>query len=69
MSTTDDQHGRISCRHCGNCLRRLKNGYWVDGDGMYACVKAPLESAGSGRPAGFVLHEPMPAGLRGAATP
>ena len=57
-----------ACRHCGCTIARIEAG-WVDARGFCACVKAPPESLGHGRPAGFVLHEPMPGGLRGAPEP
>jgi hypothetical protein len=57
-----------ACRHCGCTIERIAAG-WVDEAGFFACVKAPLESVGSGKPAGFVQHEPMPEGLRGAPEP
>jgi hypothetical protein len=58
----------VTCRHCGHPIEHITAG-WTDADGFFACVKAPLESSGHGRPAGFVLHEPMPDGMRGAVIP
>ena len=43
-----------TCRHCAAALTRLPNGHWVDVFGWYRCMKD-------------VNHEPMPAGLDGAA--
>lgn len=38
----------MTCQHCGRQITQLANGYWIDDDGMYACIKGP------------VLHQPMP---------
>lgn len=56
---------QAACRGCGRGLwPRGQN--WADRDGIEVCVKAPLEAAGHGERPAYVLHEPMPAGLRGA---
>jgi hypothetical protein len=57
-----------TCRGCGAAIRRSAAGteLWEDPDGITVCVKAGLGSIGSGRPADYVYHQPMPAGLRGA---
>jgi hypothetical protein len=52
----------VKCRGCGIELERFGQ-RWGDRNGFTACIKGGLP--GSGRP--FVLHEPMPAGLEGAA--
>lgn len=52
----------VKCRHCGAALE-LFGRYWGNSGGFTACIKGGLP--GSGQP--FVLHEPMPAGLEGAA--
>jgi hypothetical protein len=56
------------CRGCGKAIRRLatEQELWEDADGISVCIKAGLGSIGSGRPADYVHHLPMPAGLRGA---
>jgi hypothetical protein len=54
----------LFCRHCDRKLVMADNGTWMDGDGFCACVKAPLAVPVQGKYLG-VLHEPMPAGLRG----
>jgi hypothetical protein len=58
--------GGTFCRGCGKPVWIGAGEYWEDADGLSVCVKAPLEDAGQGRCPGFVFHEPMPAGLRGA---
>jgi hypothetical protein len=64
----------VRCRHCGAELAQA-GAEWIDREtGFSACVKAPAASPGlSPMPADqslygqAVLHEPMPAGLDGAA--
>jgi hypothetical protein len=56
-----------SCQHCGKGLYRRPHG-WEDTDGITVCVKAPLAQVGQGTRPDYVLHQPMPAGLRGAET-
>jgi hypothetical protein len=46
------------CRHCGGNIMLLPSGRWINGQGIYVCMKGPPGQAG-------VLHQPMPAGLRG----
>jgi hypothetical protein len=55
-----------SCQGCGKGLwPRGEN--WADADGFEVCVKivARLSTEPGERPV-YVLHQPMPAGLRGA---
>lgn len=61
-----DEERHASCRHCGALLTKLRLGHWMDPNGIMVCVKAPLSSIGQGRVPNWLLHEPMPAGLRGA---
>ena len=63
MSDITGTETAAECRHCGKSLERIVAG-WVDEAGFFACVKGGLP--GSGR--GPVLHDPMPAGLRGSAS-
>lgn len=53
------------CRGCGALIRRLPlasvREVWEDIDGVTVCVKAAEVPA-----SGYVFHQPMPAGLRGA---
>jgi hypothetical protein len=56
---------QAKCRGCQKGLwARGEN--WADGDGIEVCVKVPLEAIGHGERPGYVLHEPMPEGLRGS---
>lgn len=52
------------CRHCGSHITKTAppNDTWCDDAGFAACVKAPP----GGTP---VLHQPMPAALRGRTGP
>jgi hypothetical protein len=54
------------CRHCERWIVRLDSGIWIDADGFGVCVKACLGSIMSSTGADFVVHAPMPDGLRGA---
>lgn len=65
------------CRHCGKKIWQTPppNSTWCDDDGFAACVKGQLGPRPVGHRPGErlpsvppVLHEPMPAGLRGEAT-
>ncbi len=63
MTTPDP----VTCRHCGKPLRRVSDDpralvhdvLWEDPDGVVGCIR--------GAPGWreLVLHQPMPAGLRG----
>lgn len=57
-----------ACRHCG-CSIEFTPAGWADAPGGLVCVKEPPGPAGHGKPGGFVLHEPMPGGLRGEPAP
>lgn len=47
------------CRGCEATLTETEAGYWMDGDGIVACIKAL-----AGREP--VMHMPLPEGMRGA---
>lgn len=53
------------CRGCDAAIWRLPGAaaqeVWEDADGVNVCVKAGEVPA-----SGYVFHQPMPAGLRGA---
>ena len=65
-----------TCRHCGKPVF-LRGEVWCDEDGIPVCIRGRVAPARPDTPpAGAfrvmevtepVLHEPMPAGLRGAA--
>jgi hypothetical protein len=55
-----------SCRGCGKGISLRPYG-WEDADGSLVCVKAVLGEIGSAQRPDYVMHQPMPAGLRGAA--
>jgi len=76
---THDDAGRsrpraqATCRHCGAVLEQRAGG-WADADGFPACIKGEIHDPHpeSGlfhqlEVSSPVFHEPMPAGLRGAA--
>jgi hypothetical protein len=63
MADTDERQAVI-CRHCGRHLTMIPYG-WIDENGIAVCQKytGPLPVP----ECGYMLHEPMPAGLRGGA--
>jgi hypothetical protein len=54
-----------ACMHCGRGIW-LRPWGWADADGLVVCVKAPAEQIVSGQVPNYVVHQPMPAGLRGS---
>jgi hypothetical protein len=55
---------RSLCRGCGAVLEKLPSGLWADENGITVCVR--LSCDGIAIPSKYVLHVPMPEGLRGA---
>jgi hypothetical protein len=53
---------------CQGCEKGLwpRGENWSDADGFEVCIKVPLKDTGTGQRPDYVLHQPMPAGLRGA---
>lgn len=54
-----------TCRGCDEPLWQ-RGDSWADSAGVEVCIKAKLEDIGHGELPDFVLHQPMPSGLRGA---
>lgn len=56
----------VTCRGCGKEITPAGfGGYWTDKAFLVVCVKARLEDIGHGQRPDYVLHAPMPPGLRG----
>jgi len=73
MSEPAGQAPDVLCRHCGTVLIQTLLGDWTNARGFQACIKSPPEPPpGPGKNpdprvyGNLVLHQPMPAGLRGA---
>lgn len=61
-----DDGPTANCRGCGKGIRPGPTGFWQDVDGIVVCVKARPEDIDWGSPPGYVFHQPMPEGMRGA---